>query len=444
MTDMSYPGRHPFSSQRGRGGRGFPVIQQGKKSLYNQNISGIGSSSKEDKVPKEFQEFLRQRGKNIPMEENSSKSDEEESYSAVAQKEYKFFDSPKRELTLVIENDDETFKESPWILMDKYLPANCWKVETYKTRGFYENILTSLGSVDIQHYPPKSKIINYSKFVIKKIISIQEWGTSPFAEKTITNEVTRSAFQYNYWDYLQSFYKTLFYQNPKHSHTWLIKLCDNISRNQIPNWLFSWWETFGAMADILPEEIKTLLEEYSISFSSFKTHNTGSKTICMFFVDSGIPWVWKWKPQFGFTTNGTPCLWRIHTTRFWNNLNVITPGSNESPLQENIQRIKSKMEDHKKISTKKTSYSLPSFSEFSKQYADIFSKEKIMDLYMDHIKKDLFDDIDFSDSKSDASMSSVTDLQDAQDPNDDYQDLSLQESFDLLKSSLKEKIKGKD
>lgn len=98
----------------------------------------------------------------------------------------------------------------------------------------------------------KNEIYNFSKIIIKQLITAEEWGISPFVEKSFTssNNVT---IKYNYWDYIQAFDNVFFCQNDKKKHTWMIKVCDRVYNSEIPNWFKKWWNKFGPLKDILPD-----------------------------------------------------------------------------------------------------------------------------------------------------------------------------------------------
>ncbi|KAG5581546.1 hypothetical protein H5410_052173 [Solanum commersonii] len=73
---------------------------------------------------------------------------------------------------------------------------------------------------------------------------------------------------FTYWDYIQAFYKVLYYNNDKHKHTWFIKKIDQL----------------------------------------------------YFFIEFLIPWIHKWTPEVGFTKENIPCLYRTCYNNFWDKL----------------------------------------------------------------------------------------------------------------------------
>lgn len=54
--------------------------------------------------------------------------------------------------------------------------------------------------------------------IIKRIISVEDWGISPMKDREIV--INKSAqVKYNYWDYCDTFIKVLQYENDRHKHT---------------------------------------------------------------------------------------------------------------------------------------------------------------------------------------------------------------------------------
>ena len=97
--------------------------------------------------------------------------------------------------------------------------------------------------------------------MIKKIISSEDWGISTMSEKQFSvNKV--QTFRYTFWDYIQSFYSTFYYENPKRKHTWFIKLCSQIIVQDLPNWFIQWWISHGPSVRILPTKFLQLYNKW--------------------------------------------------------------------------------------------------------------------------------------------------------------------------------------
>ncbi|KAG5599897.1 hypothetical protein H5410_031267, partial [Solanum commersonii] len=90
------------------------------------------------------------------------------------------------ERILMVSNPTKNCRKNEMYLVNGlYYPG-----ESYKTRSYYEEILISLGSVEFQHFScmghnPHKKSYNFSKIIIKQIISIEDWGISSMKERQI-------------------------------------------------------------------------------------------------------------------------------------------------------------------------------------------------------------------------------------------------------------------
>jgi len=86
-----------------------------------------------------------------------------------------------------LENSEIQRKDEPWKIFQRYLINGLYfPGESYKTRSYYETILISTGSVDFQHfsgYNTSENVCNFSKIIIKQIISIEDWGISSMKER---------------------------------------------------------------------------------------------------------------------------------------------------------------------------------------------------------------------------------------------------------------------
>ena len=93
----------------------------------------------------------------------------------------------KKEMIFLIENSEIQRKEEPWKIFQRYLLNGLdFPRESYKTRMYYETILTNIGSVEFQHfsgYNTSENVYNFSKMIVKQIISIEDWGISSMKER---------------------------------------------------------------------------------------------------------------------------------------------------------------------------------------------------------------------------------------------------------------------
>ncbi|KAG5590051.1 hypothetical protein H5410_040565 [Solanum commersonii] len=106
----------------------------------------------------------------------------------------------KKEIIFLIENSEIQRKEEPWKIFQRYLLNKLYFLgESYKTRSYYETILTNIGSVEFQHFSGYNickNVYNFSKMIIKQIISIEEWGISLMKERKISLNKIPTNFTY--------------------------------------------------------------------------------------------------------------------------------------------------------------------------------------------------------------------------------------------------------
>ncbi|KAG5599465.1 hypothetical protein H5410_030835 [Solanum commersonii] len=97
----------------------------------------------------------------------------------------------------------EKRKEKPWKIFQRHLINGLYfPGESYKTRSYYESILINTGSVEFQHfsgYNTSENVYNFSKMIVKKIISIEDWEVG-FTEEQIL--CLYRTFYNNFWDKL--------------------------------------------------------------------------------------------------------------------------------------------------------------------------------------------------------------------------------------------------
>ncbi|KAG5619574.1 hypothetical protein H5410_004792 [Solanum commersonii] len=132
-----------------------------------------------------------------------------------------------------------------------------------KTRSYYETILINTGSTEFQHfsgYNTSENIYNFSKMIIKQVISVEDWGISIMKERQIS--LNKVSMNFTYWDCIHAFDKVLIYNNEIHKHTWFIKVCAKIFVEQIPNWFLNWWSYHGPTIKILPNPFLKLYKEW--------------------------------------------------------------------------------------------------------------------------------------------------------------------------------------
>ncbi|KAK9739978.1 hypothetical protein RND81_03G001700 [Saponaria officinalis] len=103
-----------------------------------------------------------------------------------------------------------------------------------KNQRFYEFILVDSGSADIKHERDSTGKISYSKIIINKVNSSDDW-IEPFAEKDFSMRFIPQTYSYN--DYKNAWSRALLLED--FDHSWFItfnKLCPQ----RFPIWFYQW------------------------------------------------------------------------------------------------------------------------------------------------------------------------------------------------------------
>ncbi|KAG5579482.1 hypothetical protein H5410_050109 [Solanum commersonii] len=239
-----------------------PIIQRGGMSLVK-----LTSSSKEatssihlDDIPENNPLYVQLRAY---LSQKQS-----DTFASVAKEEVNDIRSyervVKKEMIFLIENSEIQRKEELWKIFQRYLLNGLYfPGESYKTRLYYETILTNTGSVEFQDfsgYNTSENVYNFSKMIIKQIISIEDWGISSMKERQIS--LNKIPTNFTYWDYINAFSKVLYYNNERHKHIWFIKVCAKIFVNPISNWFLNWWSYHGPTVKILPDPFLKLYKNW--------------------------------------------------------------------------------------------------------------------------------------------------------------------------------------
>ena len=325
-------GRNSSSNQRGGRFRAGDIVRHGNRALVRENISGIGKFNnipeEENELFKQFLEFKKEH-KKLTTDESSA------SYAKMLQEDedelvnYKF--SEHHEIIILLENDDLRWENDPWYLMKRYLNIASFPAGSYKPRAHYEYILKATQSVEINHtFSSNGKEFNYSKAVIKKFITAVEWGINLLGEKEYFHSELKNTIKFNYWDYVEAFNKAFLYENYKRKHTWFFKICPLVFQQEIPNWVYQWWISFGPSITILPEIFQEYYTEWLNYSPKIIQAEKSRKWIegmasLYFFTEFSIPWIWKWLPEVGITLQKIPCIKRRFCSKFWNKLMQIDP-----------------------------------------------------------------------------------------------------------------------
>ncbi|KAG5573222.1 hypothetical protein H5410_062988 [Solanum commersonii] len=437
----------PPPSRRERGGRGNPgrgghiLAQQGNRTLTSFNVSQTTASSSSGTsggvdinhpMYKEFMDFMKSK------KETSSST----TYSSVLidDENIEVFDmNSKKEVILLLEESDLRWRNEPWQIMTRYLDTVAYTATAYKYRMHYEIILSSTGC-EFQHFYPANtkKVYNFSKLVVKRIISPEEWGMSTLKELDYIHTEQKVPIKYNYWDYIDGFNRVLLYENANRKHSWFIKLCANIFDRNIPNWFCKRWTLYGTTIKILPESYKKLYLEWidiSPKLTRLQEDNIFFEGISVmyFFIEFSIPWIMRWSIEVNTTSEGFPCLQRVFYTKFWSKLLQKNP---EGKLhgQEILDLINvtiSRYYDTNTTESQVKDNNTDPFKKIARQLQmkkGIISRSEAIALYMEEVKRDLMKNLDF-DIKDDTSMASASHTDDTclagegQDIDDEEEDL---------------------
>ncbi|KAG5605136.1 hypothetical protein H5410_026628 [Solanum commersonii] len=268
-------------------------------------------------------------GSNYGSFSNSQRDDTIASIAKEDNDDIKFYEKlSKKETIFLLENSGIQRKEDPWKIFQRYLINELYfPGESYKTRSYYETILINTGSVEFQHflgYNTSENVYNFSKMIIKQIISVENWGISTMKERQISlNKITMS---FTYWDYIQVFDKVLYYNNNRHKHTWFIKNCVKIFAGPIPNWFLNWRSYHGPTTKILPNPFLKLYEEWvKVSPDLHELYHTNQIFYLekinqiYFFIEFSVPWIHKWTSKVEFTEEQISCLYRTFYNNFGTN-----------------------------------------------------------------------------------------------------------------------------
>ncbi|KRH55896.1 hypothetical protein GLYMA_06G289100v4 [Glycine max] len=163
-----------------------------------------------------------------------------------------------------------------------------------KTRTFYEFILIDTNSVSIKHFkgPNDPSLNTHSTIQILKVLQPRHFGQN-------LNEVNKFLVPfdprgYTYWDYIDAWNKVFWHHNNKFKHSWLIYFKTNTIYN-FPNWFLQWWDFFGLILEIFPEQVQK-------GFAQFKKmYNSQESQIPVdlkYFSSFALSWIFSWQYKY--------------------------------------------------------------------------------------------------------------------------------------------------
>ena len=115
-----------------------------------------------------------------------------------------YIKSLNKKIIMIIEHNDvlRYFEDNSnvWNIMYMYLDTASYAACSYNNRAFYENVLKITESCEIIHYSPSNNtnVYNFSKIIVKKIISHEELGLSTLKEKEFIHPQQKMSVKFNY------------------------------------------------------------------------------------------------------------------------------------------------------------------------------------------------------------------------------------------------------
>ncbi|KAH0743047.1 hypothetical protein KY290_031040 [Solanum tuberosum] len=94
---------------------------------------------------------------------------------------------------------------------------------------------------------------------------------------------------YNWYDYKAAWMNFL-YLRPR--HTWFVKYSSNITKATIPRWFYEWWNLFGGIEKILPQQFLNRYEEFQTKeeITTLPEHIK----LCKYFIQKRISYIISW------------------------------------------------------------------------------------------------------------------------------------------------------
>ncbi|KAL5180742.1 hypothetical protein HKD37_01G001813 [Glycine soja] len=208
----------------------------------------------------------------------------------------------KNKFSTVLQMEPEFWDKNPFKAIVKAFSTGFHFKPTAinKSRIFYELILVDSNSVSIKHFKdPKDQTLNtHSTIQILKVLQPRHFGLDLNKGKKFS--VPFDPVGYTYWDYVDVWTKVFWHQNTRFKHSWLIYFKTNTIYN-FPNWFLQWWNFFGPILEIFPEQ-ESLISIDLKYFSSF-----------------ALSWIFSWQYRYSKTekTNQYPSLQRHAFVKWW-------------------------------------------------------------------------------------------------------------------------------
>ena len=246
----------------------------------------------------------------------------------------KYQDKPTSQNIIILEPDWENLPKST--ILKKVFPEGFYYIpdDIHKTRTFYEFILVDSKSAEITHFSKNNSTTTYSKILIKRVITPEEWNQHLFTSKTFSEAFVPQT--YHYMDYQTAWYNTLFYE--EFNHSWFIYFSKQCPR--LPRWFqTNWFDFFGPSPEILPKEIQDAYHYYQTLHK-----NPDEMAKISYTKIFGLCWIFCWKFDL-HREKPVPYLKRKFMIKWWPKFEI---------SRANIEIVKS----HFKIKDKDKAISL--------------------------------------------------------------------------------------
>ncbi|KAH1162250.1 hypothetical protein GYH30_000938 [Glycine max] len=213
-------------------------------------------------------------------------------------------------------------------------------IATNKTRKFYEFILIDTNSVSIKHFKdPKDPNLNtHSTIQILKVMQPRHYGSNLNQPKKFSAPFDPAG--YNYWDYIDAWTNVFWHQNSKFKHSWLIYFKNNTAYN-FPNWFLQWWNYFGPIPQIFPEEVQQGFEQFNKLYNSKESRIPAD---LKYFSSFALSWIFSWQYRYGKTENNKqyPPLQRHAFVKWWSQFDTskAAPDQVKNWFQSNPEFLK--------------------------------------------------------------------------------------------------------
>ncbi|XP_042963702.1 uncharacterized protein LOC122297650 [Carya illinoinensis] len=200
----------------------------------------------------------------------------------------------------------------PYKIATRYFPPNFhWIPENLmKNLQYYCSILILTNSLVIKpiyDQTDSSKQISHSAY-ISQLITEEDWG----AHSSTSKQLLDSDIIYNYYDYIDAWFKFMLFQTPEMSHSWILNF-DKKFKGKFPLWFNKWWHEFGLIPEIFPEELqqafKCFQNEIPARLDRYMAKFPYSLHFCKWFK---TPWILKWS----YEKNGD-MLMRYTFVKWW-------------------------------------------------------------------------------------------------------------------------------